>query len=173
MFINLDEILSVSIGPMTFYHKYVVAQRSSWPWRNIFSCGKLLVAKKVAKNKKTWFSTRQVVFSPKSMGLCWLKSLLMLRPSEQWNSKNGLCFCQNISIFFLMSFDDIFYGFCELFVTSSRLFFHLLYLGAQEKYRYIFVLYVVASAERNFLESFGQNFLTTERLARKIKDAVF
>ena len=70
-----------------------------------------------------------------------------------------------------MSFDDIFSGFCELFVTSSWIFFNLLYLGTQEKYRYIFVVYLVASAEQTFFEIFGPNFSTTEGLARKSKNA--
>ena len=150
---------------MTLYRRQIVAQMFSRPWRMFFVCGKPLVAKKLAKKTKEtdflqgkWYC---ILFF-------WALANSLLMASERWNNKNRLFFRRSISDFFAMSFVEIFSRFCEVFGTSSRnVFFHQLYLWAQERYRYIFVVYLVASAEKIIFQNIWPNLFDCRKTGKK------
>ena len=163
---SILEIYQLSIGPMNLYHRLLLVQTHSWLWRIFLGWRMFFAAEKWQKSEKKQFSREQTIHFSNFLGSCCLNSVPI--SSDWWNSKNWFYwyFAETFWFSIRMSFGEIFPVFFAVFRTSSRNFlFNWLYLWAQERSCYSFVVYSSASAWQFFFNKKGRNFSIAEKLA--------
>ena len=132
---------------------------------NVFFCRKIK-----GKNweKKTFRSTSGTFFHFDDS--CWLNTVRM--PSDRGSKNNWLFWFLPIYFgFFRTSFGSFFRFFLQILGHLQKTFFYKrLFLWSQEKYRYIFVVDIDASARQNIFSKKQANLF---RLPKKIENLVF
>ena len=111
-----------------------------------------------------------MVLFPIFLGLCWLNSEPM--PSDRWNNSNWLFwFFAETLVFFRISFGEFFSGFfLRIMGHLRKTFYKQLYLWAQKRCRYFFVVDIDASARE---DNFRKNRLIFFGCRTKLRAWVF